>query len=52
MGPKRTGGTWLALASFSPMPKPMLGMGTLSSAHAKIARIKGTFIKLSLYNRT
>ena len=37
-----------ALASLSPMPKPMLGMGTLSSAHAKIARIKGTFVKLSL----
>ena len=24
----------------------------MSSAHAKIARIKGTFIKLSLYDRT
>ena len=32
--------------------KPMLGVGTLSSAYAKIARIKGTFIKLSLYDRT
>ena len=34
------------------MPKPVLEMKTLSSAHAKIARIKGTFIKLSLYDRT
>jgi hypothetical protein len=34
------------------MPKPMLGMRTLSSAHAKIARIKGNGVKLSLYECT
>ena len=28
----------MASTSLSPMPKPMLGMGTLSSAHAKIAQ--------------
>ena len=30
----------------------MLRMGTLSSAYAKIARIIGTFVKLSLYDHT
>ena len=50
--PERTSGTCMESASLSPMPKPMLGMGTLSSAHVKIARIKGTFVKLSLYDRT
>ena len=32
--------------------KAHAGMGTLSSTHAKIARIIGTFVKLSLYDRT
>ena len=50
--PKWTSGTCMVSASLSPMLKPMLGMGTLSSAHAKIARIKGTFVKLSLYDHT
>ena len=47
--PKWTSGTCMVSASLSPMPKPMLEMGTLSSVHAKIARIKRTFVKLSLY---
>ena len=50
--PERTSSTCMASASLSPMPKAMLAMGTLSSAHAKIAIIKGTFVKLSLYDRT
>jgi len=29
----------------------MLGMETLFSTHAKIARIKRTFVKLNLYDR-
>ena len=32
--------------------KAHAGMGTLSSAHAKIVRIIETFMKLSLYDRT
>ena len=42
--PEWTSGTCMVSASLSPMPKSMLGIGTLSSAHVKIARIKGTFV--------
>ena len=50
--PERTSGTCMVSVSLSPMPKPMLEMGTLFSAHAKIAWIKGNGLKLSLYECT
>ena len=40
------------ISQFITDAKARAGNGTLSSAHAKIARIKGTFVKSSLYDRT